>query len=85
MSAHGPGNVVAAYEMLLEELEQEIDRLNQAGGRAFAAGEHARAQDLLARVWCRYTLREEGLLKADSPHGLWEISDKGREWLATQG
>lgn len=35
--------------------------------------------------WCRHTLCEEGLLKSDSPRGVWEISDKGREWLAAQG
>ncbi|MEM3484447.1 MAG: winged helix-turn-helix domain-containing protein [Candidatus Methanomethyliaceae archaeon] len=29
--------------------------------------------------WCRNTMVREGLLKADSPRGIWEISDKGRE------
>lgn len=28
--------------------------------------------------WCRNTMAREGLLKADSPRGIWEISDKGR-------
>lgn len=27
--------------------------------------------------WCRNTLVREGLMKADSPHGVWEISDLG--------
>ena len=31
--------------------------------------------------WCRNTMVQEGLLKADSPRGIWEISDKGREAL----
>lgn len=31
--------------------------------------------------WCRYTLVQEGLMKKDSPHGIWEITDQGREWL----
>ncbi len=30
--------------------------------------------------WCRNTLREEGLLKGDSP-GVWEITEKGRQAL----
>lgn len=30
---------------------------------------------------CRYTLVQEGLLKADSPRGVWEISPDGREAL----
>jgi len=31
--------------------------------------------------WCRNALVQEGLLKADSPRGVWEISDRGREAL----
>ena len=31
--------------------------------------------------WCRNTLVREGLMKGDSPHGVWEISDAGRKWL----
>jgi len=31
--------------------------------------------------WCRNTLVQEGLLKADSPRGIWEISQKGMEAL----
>ena len=29
--------------------------------------------------WCRNTLVREGLMKNDSPHGVWEISDVGRK------
>ena len=31
--------------------------------------------------WCRNTMVQEGLLKADSPRGIWEISSKGEEAL----
>ncbi len=31
--------------------------------------------------WCRNTLVREGLMKRDSPYGIWEISDQGRKWL----
>lgn len=31
--------------------------------------------------WCRNTLVREGLMKSDSPHGVWEITDAGRNWL----
>jgi len=34
--------------------------------------------------WCRNTLVREGLMKADSPYGVWEISEQGRKWLAKQ-
>jgi len=31
--------------------------------------------------WCRNRMAREGLLKADSPRGTWEISEKGRKAL----
>lgn len=34
--------------------------------------------------WCRNTLREEGLVAANSPHGIWEITEAGRRWLEEQ-
>ncbi|GBD43553.1 hypothetical protein HRbin40_01027 [bacterium HR40] len=34
--------------------------------------------------WCRMSLVREGLMKADSPHGIWEISDAGQRWLRAQ-
>jgi len=38
--------------------------------------------------WARNTLKERGYLKSDSPHGVWEITDAGSQWLErakTQG
>jgi hypothetical protein len=34
--------------------------------------------------WARNTMRQEGLLKDDSPHGTWEITDAGRTRLAEE-
>lgn len=34
-----------------------------------------------AAQWARNSMIKEGLLKADSPRGVWEISDKGRQTL----
>lgn len=34
--------------------------------------------------WCRLALVKEGLLRADSPRGVWEISEAGRAYLAAQ-
>jgi restriction system protein len=31
--------------------------------------------------WARNTMVKDGLLKADSPRGIWEVSDAGRKWL----
>ncbi len=34
-----------------------------------------------AAQWERVKMVKEGLLREDSPHGVWEISEKGREYL----
>lgn len=34
--------------------------------------------------WARSYLKDRGLLKGDSPHGIWEISAEGRAWLSEQ-
>jgi len=34
-----------------------------------------------AAQWARNSMVKEGILKNDSPHGVWEISDKGRAML----
>lgn len=34
-----------------------------------------------AAQWARFNLRQQGLLRDDSPRGVWEISDRGRAWL----
>jgi hypothetical protein len=31
--------------------------------------------------WARNTMVKDGLLKGDSPRGIWEISDAGKAWL----
>ena len=35
--------------------------------------------------WSRYVLVREGLLEGNSPRGIWEISEKGRRALSTEG
>lgn len=37
-----------------------------------------------AAQWARNSMVNEGLLKRDSPRGVWEISEAGRQWLADQ-
>lgn len=32
--------------------------------------------------WARYLLVRQGLMRSDSPRGIWEISDAGRQFLA---
>ena len=35
-----------------------------------------------AAQWARFVMVEDGRLLSDSPRGIWEISNKGRQWLA---
>ncbi len=37
-----------------------------------------------AAMWCRNSLVKEGLLKADSPRGTWELTEKRREALGAE-
>lgn len=34
-----------------------------------------------AAQWCRNTVVREGLMKSDSPYGIWEISEHSYKWL----
>ncbi len=34
--------------------------------------------------WARNSMVKEGLLKDDSPRGIWEISENGRRWLSEE-
>jgi hypothetical protein len=34
--------------------------------------------------WCRNSLVREGLMRSDSPHGIWEISEAGRRALQNE-
>jgi hypothetical protein len=35
-----------------------------------------------AAQWARNSMVRDGLMKSDSPRGVWEISDAGSQWLA---
>ena len=40
MDKHEPTNVLTAFEMLLEEVENEVEFVNRAGARAFGQGDY---------------------------------------------
>jgi len=35
--------------------------------------------------WARNSLREDGLIRDDTPRAVWEISEEGRQWLRDLG
>jgi len=38
-----------------------------------------------AAQWARNSMVQEGLLRDDSPRGIWEISEAGKRWLQEGG
>jgi len=50
MIENNPTSVVAAFEMLLEEIEAEIEFVNRVGARAFEARDYERAKEALERA-----------------------------------
>jgi Mrr N-terminal domain len=65
-------NVIAQVGALLDDKLRPLDKepLNSGGLRW-----HTRV------MFARFRMKEAGLLKQDSPRGVWEISDRGREAL----
>jgi len=54
-----PTNVLAAFEILLEELETEIELINKVGSSAFANRDYDRARQALARADQATVFREQ--------------------------
>jgi restriction system protein len=54
-----PTNVLAAFEILLEELETEIELINKDGSKAFANRDYDRARQALARADQATVFREQ--------------------------
>ncbi len=50
MIENNPTNVLAAFELLLEELEAEVEFTNKVGAKAFEDRNYERAKEALERV-----------------------------------
>jgi hypothetical protein len=68
MIENNPTSVVAAFDMLLEEIEAEIDFVNEVGARAFEARDYDKAKETLERAAQVAGFRD----KADAPRREWE-------------
>jgi restriction system protein len=64
-----PG-VAAAFELLIEELEREVDRVQRLGGQSFQDGNLAATKSWLARADALSALRQEVLSLAERSHDL---------------
>jgi len=73
----------ADMDLVLERVQALMgDQLNAHDLDTLADGKTIRWRN--AAQWARNTLREEGLIRDDTPRGVWGISDAGRKWLKTQ-
>lgn len=68
MIKSNPTSVVAAFEMLLEEIEAEIDFVNRVGARAFEGRDYGKAKEALERAAQVTGFRD----KADALRRDWE-------------
>src|SRR6266542_2311633 len=59
MIENSPTNVTAAFEMLLEEVETEIDFINQVGVKAFEKRDYDRVREAIERAGQITTFRDK--------------------------
>jgi exonuclease VII small subunit len=70
----------AKVRAVLDKVKQKMEGiLNEYDKQPLPSGRVIRWENT-AR-WARNTMVNEGLLAADSPPGIWEITEKGREYL----
>lgn len=67
--------------------EHVTDRVGEKLKEALKPADYERVSSGVLRwrnrvAWQRFNMIREGLLKSDSPRGVWEITDKGRKWLS---
>ena len=72
----GKGTQKEVFEIIEEKMK---DRFNNLDLEILKDGYTIRWQKMAA--WQRYSMVREGLLRSDSPRGVWEITEKGREYL----
>lgn len=73
----GSATIDKVLDLVYEKMR---DRLNEYDLQPLPSSpEQARWRN--TAQWCRYTMVREGLLKPDSPKGVWEITEAGRKQL----
>jgi len=73
-------NGSAPMARVLEIVEKKMkDKLNEYDYQRLPSNNTIRWKN--TAQWCRNTMVKEGFLKEDSPRGIWEITEKGVEYL----
>lgn len=71
----------AAGEDVIDRVGQKLENvLTPADRERLSSGVEVRWRN--RAQWQRYNMGREGLLKRDSPRGIWEITEEGMRWLA---
>jgi restriction system protein len=74
LGGHGPSReVLDMVELEMKDQLKSVDRELLKDGRTLRWRNTA--------GWARMGMKDDGLLKPDSPRGIWEITDSGREYL----
>jgi|GEM_PF-1702523 len=76
------GGEAPTNQVLARVQEILAGQLNAHDLDTFADGKTIRWRN--TAQWARNTLREEGLIRDDTPRGVWGISEAGRKWLKAQ-
>ena len=71
------GQVLAIVERIMAPQLSDVDRERLSSGSDFRWRNSAQ--------WARNLLKNDGLLRDNSPHGIWELSDKGWKYLENGG
>lgn len=81
MIENNPTNVVAAFEMLLEEIEAEIDFVNTVGSKAFEKRDYDRAKEALEQAGKLTAFRDKAamLRKEWESFAVIEVDDEDKE------
>lgn len=70
----------AQMEMVLNRVYELVkSHLKPKDLEKVSSGQDVRWRN--AVMWMRYKLKQQGYISADSPKGIWEITDAGREYL----
>jgi len=86
MIENNPTNVQAAFEMLLEEIEAEIDFVNGVGSKAFEKRDYERAKEALEHAGKLTGFRDKavGLKKEWDGFAVIEVDEEDRKTAQTQ-
>lgn len=79
MNENNPDDVLAAFELLLEAVEAEIDLIDKVGARAFERHDHHDAREAAERAEQATTFREKILSLRKEWEELAIVHERGRE------